>query len=205
MMRLKNIISNRAFTLIEILLVLSLLSMISIAVFRTLANGLKIWDKRSKSAMQEDVLIFFEKINVDLQNTVTYSKIPFEGKRQRISFASVIKIPVDERIRSEKDEYTDQIGRVEYDFDKSQKALYRRQANYSQALKNKFGPKRLLVQGLSSVEFVYGYKKGNSYFLFEEAQEGGIPAMIRVKLHFLDGHEEKDTMRFMVIPVGVNR
>lgn len=202
-MKQKNKYSQKAFTLIEVLLVLSLLSVISVAVYRALANGLAIWEKRSQTDTQEDILIFFEKLTEDLQKAVPFSRIPFDGQKSSVSFAALIKTPADRAINGRNDEYVEQIGQVEYYFDSMKKSLVREQKNYSQAVNKKSGSERVLVQGLLSVKFDYFYKENDAYTAVSEIHEA-VPAVIMVTLKFLEEEKEKTVSRTVIIPVGTN-
>ena len=58
MKRNKN---NKGFTLIEVCLVSAMVAIISLAIYTTFANGIKIWQKAHTEILEEDVSIFFER------------------------------------------------------------------------------------------------------------------------------------------------
>ena len=52
---------NRSgFTLIELLIVAAMLGVVSLAIYSTFNNGLKLWQKVNKPVAGEDADIFFE-------------------------------------------------------------------------------------------------------------------------------------------------
>ena len=183
------------------LLVVSLLSVIGIAVYRAFASGLKIWERRPQSVVQEDTLIFLDKMNQDLQNTMVYSKIPFEGNEKRMAFATLVKTPIFGTKKFGENEYVNQIGKVEYYFDGTVNKLYRRQANYSQALNNKFFPARILVNDIKSVKFFYYYRKGKGYVI-ENKKVTVTPEIVSVEITFNDKNGIGNMTRVMNVPVG---
>ena len=142
------------FTLVESLLVISLLSVIAVAVYQSLVAGLKI-QERYRFFKEGEILLLFEKVDQELGSAMPYSKIPFEGALTRVSFPVVAKVPVDKAKKRPAGSWEEQIGRVEYFFDREKHGLYRRQANYSQALQNSYGQAQLLAGNLKSVEFHY--------------------------------------------------
>lgn len=78
---------RRAFTLIEMLIVASLLSVTGLAVYHAIANGVRVWEYSRRYSSQEDAVIFFEKITADLQNAYQYSLISFDGKAQNYFYS----------------------------------------------------------------------------------------------------------------------
>jgi len=188
----------QGFTLVESLLVASLICVISLAVYQTVAASLKIW-QRYRSFKEGEVLVFFDKVNQELRNSIRYSKIPFEGHVNRVVFATMVKTPMDQKKRHSRDEWEEQIGRVEYLFDQQAHALYRRQANYSQALKNAYGPKKLVVNNLSSVAFSYYHRDGEN--LSERTETDHIPTVFLVKVT-LNTPEKQQLTKHVHIPIG---
>ena len=188
--------NRKSFTLIEVLLVVSLLSVISLAVYHTLSNCIKVWQRANRAFLEADIAIFFEKVNHELKNSVFFSQIPFDGKSAKLDFATVIKTSPDAQLELTKNRYIPQPGRVEYFFNSGN--LYRKQANYSQALKGKFGGPQVLIKGLKSVKFSYYYSGKDGPKLYKEAKNI-IPAAITINLEFGEGQEIRKTVS---IPIG---
>ncbi|HOW36417.1 MAG TPA: hypothetical protein PL155_08410 [Candidatus Omnitrophota bacterium] len=197
-LRQKNI---KAFTLIEIFLVIGLLAAISIAVYSAFSGGLKVWQRAKGALAQEDIMIFLDKISYDLRNSLMYSQIRFEGKPQSISFGAIVRTPVDLKKNPKGDDYTDEIGKVEYYFDGNKKNMYRRQANYSQAINHRFSKEYLLSKDITSLKFQYYYRSGATYVLKENAKDI-LPSCVRIDLEFKDRKDRRNIVRLVNIPKG---
>src|SRR5437773_11479335 len=107
--------SKKSFTLVEMLLVTSLMAVIGLALFQSLANGLKVWNISTQHAMEDDAAIFFEKISGDVRDAMDYSLIKFDGSKNKISFPTIVRTLSDPRLSPQPD-YISQIGKVEYEF-----------------------------------------------------------------------------------------
>lgn len=194
--------TKSGFTFIEVLLVASLFSLIGVALYSTFSSALKIWDRSQRVVMEEDVTLFFDRIGEDLRNTFYHSRIHFLGKETRMSFATTVSTVADPHSSRREEELIDQIGRVEYYFDLTDKGLYRRQANYAQALREQYQEPRLMVAGIRDLKFRY-YFVGESDLLLHQFVEQVIPISVEVVVVFEDESGQRHEMRrFISIPVG---
>ncbi|HSV43921.1 MAG TPA: hypothetical protein VLJ10_05135, partial [Candidatus Bathyarchaeia archaeon] len=75
-----------SFTLIELLLVASLLSLISVSLYQALSNGLRVWQYTRRLSVEEDVMIFLDKLSADLRNSFDYSLFFFDEGKNYVSF-----------------------------------------------------------------------------------------------------------------------
>ena len=191
----------RGFTLIEMLLVTSLMAMTSLAVYHALANGLKVWQISNRYAQEEDIAIFLDKISLDLRNAVNYSLIKFEGKKASLSFATVVRTLADPA-QSYQTEYFPQIGRVEYQFDQSKGTIFRWQTNYGQALAQKFGPSRPLVHSIRDVKFSYYIPESDQISFKDETKDWPMGVFIEVSFSNKKGEEQNTLSKLVNIPSG---
>ena len=76
----------RAFTLVELLMAVSLAVMVGMVVYKTLAGGIAIWKRSSEYRVRGDVMIFYNKAAGDLANNCTFSTYNFYGDQNGISF-----------------------------------------------------------------------------------------------------------------------
>ena len=189
--------SRKSFTLIELLLVVSMLSMVSLALFNTMANGLKIWDRSRKFVVEEDAAIFFDKIGYDLRNCFAYSKIPFVGKENRIRFATRVR-----NTREDVNQWIEKMGAVEYYFDFASKKLYRRQASYGQAINGNFTEERDLLKAIDSVKFSYYYAQENQLAVNNQITESMIPEAIGIEIEFWEGGFKHSLRKLVNLPQG---
>ncbi len=191
-------------TFIEMLLVVSLISVIGLTLYQSISNGVKIWEKSQRFIVDENVAIFFDKMIYDLRNALNYSLIAFEGRETRLAFAGIVTTAADKE-GTVNQGYIHQIGRVEYFFDKAASRLSRRQANYSQATEGEFGLPRVLVDSLHSVKFSYHYgSAAQAETDVTSKADGMMPAAVKIDIEFL---EETGKMRkmtgFIAVPVGI--
>ncbi len=192
---------RNGFTLIEMLLVVSLLAVISLAVFQAFANGLKIWKKGYEARTEKDIFIFFEKLSQDLHNSFVYSLIPFDGKESAIAFSAIVHIPQDAHLSHGENIYIDQMGKVKYYFDSLKNNICRQQAGYGRALKDRFAKEEILISGIQSLRFLYDYHEGGS-FLSRETGRETFPSYLQVAVVYGDPGNPKKIQRSIPIPIG---
>ena len=178
-----------------------LLSLIGLALYKSLANGIKVWERSQRLVKEEDVALFFEKLTQDLRNTYVYSRIKFEGNELRFSFPAYVKTLADARGHSPRGEYIEQMGRVEYAFDPIKDIVYKRQANYGQALDNHYQPEQVMVRSVDRVKFNYYYWTQKEELYSQDVLEVP-PSGVEVELEFSDKMGRRSMRKFIEIPVG---
>jgi prepilin-type N-terminal cleavage/methylation domain-containing protein len=195
----------RAFTLIEMLIVASLLSVTGLAVYHAIANGMRVWEYSRRYSSQEDIAIFFEKITADLQNVYQSSLISFDGKAQNIFIPTIVRMPADQG-SPDKGQMIEQMGAAEYYLQAGKRTIYRRQNNYSQALKNKKNIQaRALSDSVTRLHF--------SYFVVEDGElklkkklSDEIPASVQIEIDFVEvGGNVRHLQRMINLPSGAKR
>lgn len=191
---------SQGMTLVEILLVVVLSSMLSIAAYNLLLSGLRIWERAQRLVVEEDVVIFFDKITKDLQNTFYYSRIIATGNEQRFAFPSRVTTLADKKRGLSQGAYVEQIGQVEYYFDGATQSLYRRQANYAQALNGDFGEARVLVHGVDRLKFRYIYLTEDGEIFSDEVLDL-LPSSVDVEIFLNKKSEEKLLKKLINIPL----
>ena len=107
---------------------------------------------------------FFDKFGEDLRGVPLITGIPFKGITTQIAFPTIVLTKADANGSRAKEELVDQIGAVQYIFEPAEKRVYRRHANYSQAVKQIWGEPT--VAAVSSEDITYRY-----YF----ASDKGLP------------------------------
>lgn len=187
---------KKGLTLLEILIVVSFIGMLSLAIYTTLSNGLKVWQKSQELIVEEEMAIFFDRIAQDLHNTFDFSQIPFEGTEYTMSFASFVSV-----VSEEDGNHIDQIGRVEYYYDFLEDGLFVRKANYSQAVDNRFGKPRLLISDVSRVRFYYYYRTQDGQVRMDHALDVK-PSGVEIELQFNNEGVTKTMTKFISIPIN---
>ena len=185
------------FTLVETLLVVSMIAMIGLTLYATLSSGVKLWQRGQQFVAEEDISIFFDKIGGELRNSFEYSLIQFKGREKEISFPTLVRAPL-YSTKKDKGFYADQIGRVEYYFDSSKKQLFRRQADYGQALAGDFDRERPLLNNIESVQFNYFYLDFVAGRPERTTVMDAIQIMVRIDVEFVDEKGQKRILNKIV-------
>ena len=192
------------FTLIEMLIVVSLFSLVSLAIYTSIASGLNVWDRSRGRIIEEDIAIFFDKISMDLRNSFFYSKIEPVGSKNRFSFPCRVWVPADSRLGLAKGEYVEQLGKVEYFFDRNKHQLIRRIANYSQALADDYGSSQALLNRVEDVYFRYFYFWDNKEVEAYKIENGVLPSRVKACVVISDPCGNKRTIsKYIDVPIGM--
>lgn len=75
--------------MIEMLLAISIVSVIAIAVYTTFSQGMKLWQRSLREQPDLDVELFLEKATVDLRNAFAYGQAGFSGTESSLEFIRV--------------------------------------------------------------------------------------------------------------------
>ena len=199
---------EKAFTIIELLLAATIMSMISLAVVSTFGAGLRVFDRvQSFGGFQADVLVFLEGLEHDLRNIFAFSPIKFQGNSRSMSFASV-----GTKLDEDGNEFT-VLEERSYDFDGSQKVFISKEEDFaptvSSATEESVRTQR--ITPIKTVEFQY-YSYSKAIENGEEKIESGwqetwtdeevLPKGVKILLTFDDGGEEASLARTVFIPTG---
>jgi hypothetical protein len=200
--RRSRFLSATAFTLIELLLVISLISMVGLAIYSAFNNGLKIWDRTKRFAIEEDIAIFFDRIEDDLHNAFEFSLLPFEGGMQRVNFVTILPRSTNEEENESSAEYLRQMGRVEYYWDSFNKKVFRKEAMYGQALQGNFSPPRVMIEGIEEMTFTY-WKFSKRQYTADDVMDK-LPAAIEIEIKYLDQAKQLQVLKRTInIPMGL--
>ena len=151
----------RGFTLVELLVTTSLMAVVGGTAVAALAGGLQVWGRAKEfGTQQQAILITFDQIRRDLQNTRTFQAVPFQGRYDQCAFAAVDRMDGNPDAAPE-------IGRLGYFLDEPHRVLCRSFVPYRLA-----GAARLtdrcdaVLEGVTRVRFSY----------FGQGKEGGEAA-----------------------------
>lgn len=187
--------NNEGMTLIELLITLTVLSVISLAIYASLNSGLKIWKRINGQMAHEDLDIFFDRFGHDLRNCARFTGLTFTGTQERVEFPTILPSP---RLGG------DVIGRVSYAYDPQSKTLIRVQQDFSQIYSGEESSKIQPVPDLGSVKFRYYVydKQTKEYSWREDFLEEDFPLAVRIELESGDGPQAQSFTRTVSIPVS---
>ncbi|MEI7998136.1 MAG: type II secretion system protein [Candidatus Omnitrophota bacterium] len=194
-------LKSKAFTLIEVLLVSTLIAIVGIAVFQALSNGIKLWAKAQRLNREAEVAIFLDKMGEDLRSVPIISGIPFKGTDILFSFPAVVMTKADSKSSRSQEGFISQIGAVQYRFDPVEHTVFRRQANYAQAIKRKWAQQENPeVLGIDELDFHYEIASDKGLLLKSEIGEG-IPLGVMVEVYFSDDSGKHQLKRYLSLLV----
>jgi Tfp pilus assembly protein PilE len=188
-------------TFIEIMLVVSLIGLVSLALYQSFTNGLRVWQKSRELIIEEDVAVFFDKLAQDLRNTYVHTTQYFEGDSSRVSFPALVWLKT-MNPRRHSDEYSDQMGQVEYALDVERRSIVRRSANYSEARQRLFGQEQVVVTPIDGLQFKYYYLTDDGEIFSEQVLET-VPAGIEVEVTIQDSKGRRSLKRYFNIPLKI--
>jgi prepilin-type N-terminal cleavage/methylation domain-containing protein len=172
---MQNFINRRkAFTFIEMLVVVSLFAILSLAIFSTFACGMGLWRRIQDNAFaKRRPFLVLEKLATELRQTLEFSKIGIDGKSDGISF------PI---LSSE-----GEIIKVTYSL--GEDSLSRTEENYKGILwgseEDTEGRTRILLSGVEELKFSFARKEeGKVEYSWSDlwSKKDGIPLIVKIEL-----------------------
>ena len=163
---------NKGFTLIEVLLALTIFAFIGIGIATSFFSGVKLWQRATTSGVwRNDIILGLEAVSKELRQSIDMPEIGFEGDVKSFSFPSISG---------------SKIIKVVYSFDSAGKVLKRNE-------------KDVLSLDEFSVQYMrFDLKAGDVEWTDSWKKEDGIFTAIRFKGK---SHDEEFT-RTVFIPVS---
>ncbi|MFH1836543.1 MAG: hypothetical protein ABH862_00320 [Candidatus Omnitrophota bacterium] len=150
---MKLILKNKkGFTLVEVFLTASLLSIVLISIFATYTAGIRIWRtvRRTETIMDKKLFIATEKMRKEIYGYIRkFEEVEFEGDQKKLSFPAVSG---------------NNIIEVTYTFKPGKDALIRETSKVSESLKESGEKTKTILFEAQSLKFSYLYP--------EETEEG---------------------------------
>ena len=193
--------NRKSFTFVEILIVTTLIGAVSLAIYSSLSQGIKVWQRVTGVILEEDINIFFEKFSRDLRNSIEFNKIKFIGEKDRLTFATLVAST------SKQPGLNLNVGEVTYSFDKAEQSLMRVQKNISQIYEEQDVAKDALLSTVGSLNFqYYFYDVQEEKYLWQEGwMEGHLPRAVKIEFEFNPGDSARQFVRIVRIPMGKPR
>lgn len=190
-----KIIYKKAVTLIELLLTTALVSVVSLTIYFTISNGVKIWQRIKMNTDLEDIYVFFDKFRTDLKNTFYFTGIYFTGESERVEFPALVYSPAFKR---------KVIGKVIYVYDKKHNSLIRKQLDISEIYNERRSSSYQILNNIISANFKYYFYDANKqdYYWEEEWKEKEFPLAVKIELELADVRDNKKFVKTVEIPVA---
>lgn len=173
-------LNKKCFTLIELLITVSIFSAVSIAIYAAFSSGMRIWRRVEKFNLADIRNIMkIEKLNKELRQVFIFKEkdIVFSGKKDQIQFPAVID---------------SEINNVAYSFDAGSKMVLRGAVKLSDILSAKEKKKELppnmapyltKVDEFSIAYFYYDIVKA-AYLWKDEWKENILPVAVKFNMIF---------------------
>ena len=195
---------KRAFSLVELLVSLSLVAAVGMTAFAVLAGGMRIWERGESLGVRErQVHLALEQMRRALSSARLFQKIPVEGRYDQVSFCALV--PVLYRRGKEQFEVRE-LGRVTYLFNSAQHFLCRSECSYRFARSTSVRDGcRPILEGLEGVRFSY-YKLdaeggGGSWSNSWDEEEVGLPLAVKIEISYRDDPKQPAKSQSMVVPL----
>ncbi|MFH0838761.1 MAG: prepilin-type N-terminal cleavage/methylation domain-containing protein [Candidatus Omnitrophota bacterium] len=182
------------FTFIELVIVVAMVSVISLTLYTTLNNGIKIWQRSNKPLPEEELCIFFSKFTHDIRNSFQFKGIDFSGRKDEMGFATVVDST---RLN------TKSIGKVTYLYNSDAGIVTRQQMDISDVYKGGRGITTHTLKKIKSLRFRYYLfdTQKKEYFWREYLSDGTLPLAVRAEFE-LD-NEDDDVQKFIIKTVNI--
>lgn len=186
---------SAGFTFIEMLIVIVMLSVISLAIYASLSNGVKIWQRiYAKQAIEEDMDIFWDRFTHDLKNTVSFLPINFFGEKDTLSFATIV---------NSRELQKTTVGKVSYAFNQQAGIINRKQADFSRVFEGREPEVTHSLKDIKSLKFqYYYYHNENKEYLWQDEADKDLPLAVRVECEYVDGPNSDTFVRTVSIPIA---
>jgi prepilin-type N-terminal cleavage/methylation domain len=188
---------KNGFTLLELILVISILAVTAMAIYAVFNSGIKIWRVAGRQIPEEELGIFFEKFTSDLRNAFRSESIIFIGKKDEIRFAALVDSP---RLQARS------AGKVIYSYDYQAGAVEREAFDASHIYEVEGGRVQRSIGNIRNFNLLYYFydDKTKEYAWKEEwlEDEKFLPLAVRVELLLDKGGEMENFVKTINIPAG---
>ncbi|MDO8536216.1 MAG: type II secretion system protein [Candidatus Omnitrophota bacterium] len=143
--RKNSFLSKRAFTLVEVILAITIFSFIAVGISTSFFSGMKLWGRAiSTDSWRNDILLGFESVSAELRQGVDIPAIGYKGDAKSFSFPAPSG---------------NSIVKASYLFDAQKKALVRSETKLKDILREDIigstGGKSMLYLDDFSVQYLY--------------------------------------------------
>lgn len=181
---------ERGFTFIELIIAITIFSIIAVSIYSVFRSGFMLWYRVSPMIQSNQSLrFFFNTVSSDLKNAIPYAKedVNFEGSHIKMSFITLVEVAgSDIPVHMEP-------ARVVYYLDNTRKAVRRSVATKAEGLSEdhartsdilndvedkNFGFEYCYRMGSSKTEYDYEWRKE---WEDKDSKSGKIPRGVKIK------------------------
>ncbi|MFH1640549.1 MAG: type II secretion system protein [Candidatus Omnitrophota bacterium] len=190
-------ILKRGFTLIEILIVTVILSIVSLAIFATFNNGIKIWERASRLLPEEDLVIFLDRFNSDVKNSLRFTGLQLAGTEHTLTLVTLVSTARFEGMTP---------GEVIYRYSQNSKVISREELDLSHIYTEEKGVATRSINNIKSFSFQYYHfdKERKLYLWQNEWTQKELPLAISMEMEFDDGSQIRTFTKTVSIPIAKN-
>ncbi len=183
------------FTLIEMLIVTAILSVVSLALYVTFNNGIKIWLKVNQEIPVEEMDILFEKFASDLRNTLKMTGMYFTGEKDSLEFTTTVNSMRLGKIS---------IGKIRYIYNDSADMVKRTVMDYSDIYEGRAGTEQVLLRHVKSLTFqCYGYDAEKMEYRWrDEWSKEDPPLAVRMEIVLKNNGQTDKFTKTVNIPIS---
>ena len=168
--------SKHAFTLVEMLVVVTLLSILSLTVYATFASGMRLWQRIQDSGLSSNKTVLgLEKFTSQMRQALDFPKIGCAGKSNAVAFGFLSDT---------------EILKITYFLE--EKSLFRKEESFKDILAEKEQAKaRKLISDIEDLKFSFAYpEEGKDQYSWKDTwnKEEGMPAIVKIELKTKDAN-----------------
>lgn len=193
--------SRRGFTMIEMIISLTLVALTMTVLVALFSGGMRVWQRSECGVRQEQsMLVAFEKMRRDLHQIQPFRLIPFKGSREAMEFPVLL----------DSQEYAQPVfepGRKIFFFDSKTQTLCESEQLF-RGMRSSRGNRTCLpvLEQIEKVQFSYlSYNtKAESFSWSSQWSVAAFPVSIKMELEYEDlCREQKAKKQFTIsIPIG---
>lgn len=162
---------SKGITLIELLVAITIFSVVGVAVGSIFASGIKVWRRaEGLNIRQRKALLGLEKVAQELRSSLDFPDIGFSGEKDWLSFPLLVD---------------QDIAKVTYVFDSQQGVIFREENAFRDILDEKEGERKGFLPSVSGLSLSYWFFDGDEEeYRWRDSwsEEEGIPLAIKIEL-----------------------
>ena len=190
--------SKKGMSFVEMLVVLTIMAIVSVAIYGMLVSGIDIWKRTLDINFKEDTRIFFDRLRNDLSKYVPFDAKDFEGNKTSLSFSFIESLPYHPPWANEIDKTSiDQIAYVKYTYNKSHDRVEKHISDMFSSITEE----KIVFRNVRKFDITYILKNEKGKIKEVNKLTGKQkPKMIKIKLQYGDKLFPKEAVEVIELP-----